>query len=200
MILLATIGTAIALLSEPFDLRRHVLMLRWTGYTALIALFASQAATPIAIIVRLVGRSVPNAAVYHWRRDCGLTAAGLAGAHLGVAATTYLHDSWRFVFEQPWLRAGAVSTTILFVLAVTSFPTLVRRAMLGSAWKPLHRLAYPAMLLALLHVLTGPYGDPRIALTASLFVGLLWAVRMLPKNSRKNPITPQTKPTSGPTI
>jgi sulfoxide reductase heme-binding subunit YedZ len=78
------------------------------------------------------------------------------------------------------VRAGATAWLILLLLALTSFPALVKRIGLRG-WKELHRLAYVALACAVWHALLQPYAAETwiLGLAAScLGIGLL---RVWPK-------------------
>ena len=144
---------------------------RGTGWCALGALMLALSATPAGRIARgLRAPPVFTRRVAAMRRAFGITAAGLALLHAGIALGGYLDGSWQAVISWPYLRAGLSALLILVPLLLTSFPALVRRLRVR-LWKPLHRLAYVAALLALEHVLLSPFA-PR-ALTLTLFAALL---------------------------
>ena len=55
----------------------------------------------------------------------------------------------RDILKRPFITAGMGALLILAALAATSNQAMMRR--LGRRWKPLHRLVYPAVVLAVLH-------------------------------------------------
>jgi sulfoxide reductase heme-binding subunit YedZ len=120
--------------------------LRRTGSSALACLLLSLALTPA---VRLTGICALHAA----RRPLGLGAFGYAVLHLlvyvgadyGFDLSLALHS----VGSSPYVLAGAAALLLLTPLAATSTDGWVRR--LGRNWRRLHRLAYPAAALAVLH-------------------------------------------------
>lgn len=75
------------------------------------------------------------------------------------------------VAERPYILLGVLGWLILAALAATSGRRAVR--LLGRRWKPLHRLAYLAAVLALLHMLWVVRSD---AALWALF--LLWALSL----------------------
>ncbi len=87
------------------------------------------------------------------RRMFGLYAFFYGLLHL----TTYLwfdqFFDWpeigRDILKRPFITAGMGALLILAALAATSNQAMMRR--LGRRWKPLHRLVYPAVVLAVLH-------------------------------------------------
>ena len=88
---------------------------------------------------------------------------GYLRRHLGVTSFVYiaLHLTFYFVkegelgvaatqlFTKTYLILGLASYLILLVLTVTSADWAVRK--LRARWKTLHRLVYPALVLAVLH-------------------------------------------------
>jgi len=88
---------------------------------------------------------------------------------------------WQEVLEKKFILLGFVALIGLVPLAVTSNRFSVRK--LGKRWKPLHRLAYPITLLAVVHFLwqvkANDIIEPVIYL-AVLMALLLWRfVRLL---------------------
>lgn len=55
----------------------------------------------------------------------------------------------RDIVKRPFITAGMGALLILAALAATSTRAMMQR--LGRRWKPLHRLVYPAVVLAVLH-------------------------------------------------
>lgn len=120
-----------------------------TGLAALRLLLASLAVTPLR---RLTGWND----LIRLRRPLGLAAF----------AYVVLHASSYFVFDQelspaliaadvvehPWVTAGFGAFLLLIPLAITSTKGWIRR-LGGARWNRLHRLVYPAALLAGLHFL-----------------------------------------------
>jgi sulfoxide reductase heme-binding subunit YedZ len=117
-----------------------------TGNWALRLLLATLAVTPLR---RLTGW----AWLVRLRRMLGLFAFFYALLHL----TTYLwldqFFDWRAIaadiVKRPYITVGFAALALLVPLAVTSTRGWIRR--LGPRWKQLHRLVYPAALLAVLH-------------------------------------------------
>lgn len=120
-----------------------------TGRTAVILLLASLACTPLNIL--LGWRQVLGL-----RKSLGLWAFGYAALHLlnfvGLDYAFNLNQIFQdAVLDKPYILAGLASLLILIPLAVTSTRGAMRR--LGKNWKRLHRLAYAAGALAVLHFL-----------------------------------------------
>ena len=128
--------------------------LRRTGHLGIIFLLLSLTCTPINKIFKLpmVGRL---------RKPLGLFAGLYAFLHFAVFAVWdyQLNISliWMEIIEKPFIWAGIASFVILAVLAVTSYRYWRRK--LGKLWVWLHRLAYLAGILAVLHYLLAIRGD-----------------------------------------
>lgn len=146
--------------------------LRVTGWAAALALVAALAMTPLSLLVSAAAhRSGAAARARRARRWLGITCALLALVHAALATSTYVGAArmWTALEGVAWLRSGALAAALLVPLLITSFPR-ASSALRVRAWKPLHRLAYPAAALVVHHVLFAPYA-PRVwgvALAATL--------------------------------
>lgn len=138
------------------------------GQAALVLLLLSLSMTPMNLLMRWVG----------WvrvRRQLGLWCFCYACLHavafvvflLGLEVARLATE----VAERPYILLGVLGWLILAALAATSGRRAVR--LLGRRWKPLHRLAYLAAVLALLHMLWVVRSD---AALWALF--LLWALSL----------------------
>jgi sulfoxide reductase heme-binding subunit YedZ len=182
----AALGAAALLgllgLRHAFGLERELWWVRSSGWAALGALLLALCATPTKrVLERWRGRSLekPTKA---FRRALGISAAALATLHGGVALSTYLRGSLGPLVDYPWLRGGLLALAVLLALWLTSYPRVVR-ALRVKLWKPLHRLAFVAALLAFQHVMLSPMAPRGWALGvfgAALAAGLL---RLLPQRS-----------------
>lgn len=89
------------------------------------------------------------------RRAIGLACFGFVLAHLAVWALLDVQSVarlWEDVLKRPYVTVGMGSFLLLVPLALTSNNLSIRR--LGPvAWRRLHRLVYPAAVLAGLHYL-----------------------------------------------
>ena len=148
-----------------------------TGLSALSFLLGALAVTPLRQLTRWN-------AIIRLRRSLGLTAFTYA----------FLHAFSYFVFDQelspvgiaedvvkhPWVLAGFSTFVLLIPLAATSTDGMVRR-LGGKRWQRLHRLAYAAAVLAVLHFLWLVKRDvtlPRYYIAA---LAILLAVRFIPR-------------------
>lgn len=115
------------------------------GRTALYFLLASLAVTPILRLARLN--------LMRFRRALGLLCFTYAAMHVLAWISMDMGFLWaqmaRDVVRRPYLLFGMTGFAMLLALAVTSNGWSLRR--MGRHWRRLHRLAYPAVLLAGLH-------------------------------------------------
>jgi sulfoxide reductase heme-binding subunit YedZ len=117
------------------------------GLLALVLLWASLACTPIKA---LSGWTWPM----RLRRELGLLAFLYACLHvltyLAIDQGLKLGAIWQVVLKRKFITVGAAAFVLLVALAVTSFKSSPRR--LGfPRWQAIHRLVYPAAVLASLH-------------------------------------------------
>lgn len=180
----AAIALAAVGLSLPWAFERDLFLVRASGWGALVLLSGALCATPIG---RVLGRLRESAGAYvtATRRALGVAAAALATLHGALALSTYLADALERVLELAWIRGGVLAWAVLAALWITSYPRLVR-ALRVRAWKPLHRLAYVAALLALQHALLAPLAPRGWVLGvfgATLAIGLL---RLVPERQRSS--------------
>lgn len=190
---LAVLAIVLWALSVRWSVERELVLVRGTGWCALVALLGSLCATPIGRLVgRLRKRSV-EPVTHAARRAIGIASAGLAGVHASLSLATYLRGSLAPILELAWLRGGLLALSILLALFVTSFPWVVARARV-TLWKPLHRLAYVAAFFALQHVSMSPLADRRWVIGvfgAALAVGVL---RWIPAQRRSTPSQSESQP------
>lgn len=120
-----------------------------TGLTALILLLSSLAMTPLK---RLTGLT----ALVRLRKPLGLWAFAYAVLHLSCYLVFDQSLLWgeigRDIVKRPYITVGFAAFLILLTLAVTSPAAMIRR-LGGQRWQRLHRLAYVAAVLAVLHFL-----------------------------------------------
>lgn len=117
------------------------------GQAALYLLVAGLAVSPL--------RRLSGVSLLRHRRAIGVAAFGFVLAHLAVWALLDLQSLprlWEDLTRRPYIVVGALAFLLLLPLAVTSNDLSVRR--LGAAgWRRLHRLVYPAAVLAGVHYL-----------------------------------------------
>ena len=158
-----------------------------TGGAALTLLIASLACSPLALLTTPAWSVALRAA----RRRLGITSALVALAHASLALSRYLAPlTLGPVGALAWLRHGALALAILLALLTTSFPR-VTAALRVRAWSALHRLVYPAALLASLHALAVPFGSVRVGILALSAVATLLVVRICLAVARLRSRTPE---------
>jgi sulfoxide reductase heme-binding subunit YedZ len=121
--------------------------IRGLGDWALYLLLITLSVTPLR---RLAGQSW----LIRLRRMLGLFAFFYACLHF----TTYLWLDQSFewaeigldILKRPFITAGMVVFVLLVPLAATSNGAMIRR-LGGQRWQKLHRLVYPAAMIAVLH-------------------------------------------------
>jgi sulfoxide reductase heme-binding subunit YedZ len=154
--------------ANPIEAATH-----WTGDWALRFLLATLALTPLR---RLLGWH--GAVAY--RRLLGLTAFAYACLHLGIWAVLDLGLDGEAIVadvaERPFVTAGLGAFLMLAPLALTSTRGWMRR--LGRRWAQLHRLAYVAAALAILHYLWLVKADRRAPLLHAAVLAALLAARL----------------------
>ena len=153
------------------------------GLAALILLVASLACTPLRT---LSGWTWP----VRIRRLLGLLAFGYAALHVSVYAALDQALDWRAVVadvtQRNFILVGFAAFTLLVPLAATSTNAAVRR--LGYVnWKRLHRLAYPAAILAVVHFVWRVKLDLREPLAYGFILAALLLVRIAAGLRRRLP-------------
>lgn len=126
---------------EPIKALEHAY-----GQAALILLIAGLTVTPAR---RHIGLNL-----IRFRRAFGLVAMMFVVCHLLVWAALDLQSVarvWADIFKRPYITLGLTAFVLLVPLAATSNDRAVR--WMGRKWRQLHRLTYPAVLLAGLHFL-----------------------------------------------
>lgn len=147
--------------------------LNQTGLLALVLLLASLACTPVRLVT---GWTWPA----RIRRTLGLLAFTYAVAHFltylvldqGLSLKALLDD----LVKRPFITVGFTALVLLAPLAVTSTNGWVRR--LGfPRWQRLHRLAYVAAVLGVVHFVWRVKQDVTEPLLHGCVLALLFAIR-----------------------
>lgn len=161
-------GYADGLGAEPVEEITHR-----TGWWALTLLMASLAVTPIR---RLTGWN----RVIQVRRTLGLFAFFYATLHVlvyfGLDQGFTLAYIGEDILERPYITVGFSAWLLLVPLALTSTRGWIRR--LGRRWQLLHRLVYPAAILAVLHFLWLVKADLREPLIFAAILTALLGLRL----------------------
>jgi len=144
------------------------------GYLALVFLVGSLACTPLKI---LTGWTWP----IRVRRMLGLFAFFYASLHLltyvGIDQQLDWPVLWGDVTQRKFMIVGFLAFLCLAPLAWTSTDASVRR--LGfNRWKSLHRLAYVAGVLAVIHFIWRVKSDVRVPMAWAAILGALFLIRI----------------------
>ena len=144
------------------------------GYLALAFLIASLACTPLKI---LTGWTWP----IRIRRMLGLFAFSYASLHfltyVGIDQQLDWPVLWGDVTQRKFMIVGFLAFLCLAPLAWTSTDASVRR--LGfKRWKSLHRLAYVAGVLAVVHFTWRVKSDVRVPMTWAAILAALFLIRI----------------------
>jgi methionine sulfoxide reductase heme-binding subunit len=167
------------------------------GLAALVLLVTSLACTPAR---HLFGWTWP----VRIRRDLGLLAFFYAGLHfltyLVLDQVVNLPAIIEDIAKRPFITVGFAALVALVPLALTSTKASVRR--LGfRRWELIHRLAYVAGVLAVVHFFWRVKIDLTQPLTYALVVAALLGVRLVVwrARGRRSPGRPRpARPTSAP--
>lgn len=152
------------------------------GLLALVLLVASLSCTPARLLF-----------AWSWaakiRRTLGLMAFAAATAHFGVYVLLSqggdLGALWQDVTKRPFIFFGFAALLALVPLAATSTKRSVKR--LGSRrWVRLHRLAYAAGILAIVHFFYRVKADLFEPAAYGLVLGFLLLVRLVDWQRRRS--------------
>ena len=119
--------------------------------------------------------------LFQYRRMLGVSVFGYVSLHLILFSQVYVGWSVSLLVEElqerPYVLVGFSAWCALLPLALTSTDRARRRV--GSRWRQLHRLIYPATVLAWLHLFWLARSDVGEALVYGvIFVALLgWRLR-----------------------
>ncbi|MCJ1899750.1 MULTISPECIES: protein-methionine-sulfoxide reductase heme-binding subunit MsrQ [Paracoccus] len=115
------------------------------GRTAIYFLLTTLAVTPLLRLTRLN--------LMRFRQALGLICFAYVACHLAAWVVFDMAFLWaqmlRDVVKRPYLVFGMLAFVMLLALAVTSNRFSIRR--MGARWRQLHRLIYPAAILAAVH-------------------------------------------------
>lgn len=162
--------------------------IRRTGWWALTLLVATLAVTPVR---RITGWN----RIIEIRKTLGLASFGYACVHLVGYVAIDQWFGWSYILddilERPFITAGFTAFLLLLPLALTSSRAAIRR-MGGNRWRQLHRLIYPAAILAVLHYFWLVKADTRPPLIYAGIVGVLLLFRVYNPFVRKKKGRPAT--------
>lgn len=164
-------------------------VLNQTGLLALVFLVGSLACTPLKV---LFGWTWP----IRIRKLVGLMAFGYASLHFltyavadqGLALRPILED----ITKRKFIAVGFLALVLLVPLAVTSTNAAVRR-MGFPAWKRLHRLAYVAAALGVIHFVWRVKKDHTEPFIYGAVLALLLGIRAVEalRKRRRSPPAPR---------
>jgi methionine sulfoxide reductase heme-binding subunit len=159
------------------------------GLLALVFLVASLACTPLKI---LAGWTWP----IRLRKTLGLYGFFYASLHLLTYAGLDQGLAFKAIFgdvtKRPFILVGFLAFLLLVPLAITSTAKMLKR--LGFArWKQLHRLAYVAGALGVVHFFLRVKKDVTEPAIYGLILGLLFAVRIAAWLKERSSIVPTLK-------
>ncbi|MCG6858517.1 MAG: protein-methionine-sulfoxide reductase heme-binding subunit MsrQ [Salaquimonas sp.] len=148
------------------------------GLWALRFMLATLAVTPLM--------RWPGIRLLRFRRMLGLTVFWYVLAHLTVYIVLDQQFYWlaiaRDILKRPYIIFGMTAFVALVPMAITSNDLSVRR--LGAmAWRNLHRLAYPAGVLMVLHYLWLVKSWTAGPLAYAALMALLLGLRLVPRGS-----------------
>ena len=158
---------------EPIEALEHEL-----GEIAIQLLIIGLAITPL--------RRFLNINLLKFRRAIGLLAFTYVVLHVLVWAildVQVVSQVWADILKRPYVTVGMAATLLMVPLAVTSNNASVRR--LGAKWRSMHKLVYPAVLLAAIHFLWVRKGLQLEPILYLLVICSLLALRVAPKRNRK---------------
>jgi sulfoxide reductase heme-binding subunit YedZ len=161
-------------------------VLNQTGLLALVLLLASLACTPLKLVF-----------AWTWpmrvRKLLGLLAFTYAALHFLTYAVVDQGLAWRAMVEdvtkRPFITVGFTALVLLVPLAVTSTNGWVRR--LGfPRWQRLHRLAYVAAVLGVVHFVWRVKADATEPLIYGAVLALLLGLRVAKALQKRRTPTP----------
>ncbi|WP_084860931.1 protein-methionine-sulfoxide reductase heme-binding subunit MsrQ [Salibaculum halophilum] len=129
-----------------------------------------------------------------FRRALGVSAFVLVLAHLAVWAVLdvqSLDRIWADIVKRPYVTVGMAAFLLLLPLALTSNDRAVR--WLGPKWRRLHKLTYPAAVLAGVHFLWLAKGFQLEPLIWLAVISALLVLRFRPGRGAR----PRAAPTQG---
>lgn len=149
-------------------------LLHDSGLWAMRFIVLGLAVTPLRIVTGLGW-------IQTTRRMVGLFAAFYTALHVFAWCRQYGYD-WGFlageIVARFYLLVGLVATLLMVPLTITSTAAAMR-ALGGARWRRLHRLVFPAALLAWWHDLLSRGVPPREVYIHAGLLALLLAIRMI---------------------
>lgn len=154
-------------------------LLRELGWWAVTLLVAGLAVTPLRHWLK-------QAPLLRLRRPVGLWGFTYAVLHFIVYLVLDRQLAWAEILQdlsqRPYIMVGFAAVLLLLPLAATSTARAMRR--LGRRWQKLHRLAYVAAALGVLHFLLQVKKDLTEPLIYAVALGVLLAWRVWAKRAK----------------
>ncbi|MEQ8193077.1 MAG: protein-methionine-sulfoxide reductase heme-binding subunit MsrQ [Rhodospirillales bacterium] len=148
---------------------------RFLGDWALRFILIALAVTPLRILTRWN-------AVMRFRRMLGLFAFAYVFLHLTsyIALDQFFDWSaiWKDIVKRWYITVGMAAFLLLVPLAVTSTKGWIKRIG-GKTWQNLHKLIYPAAVLAVFHFYMLVKADVREPLIYAAILAALFLVRLI---------------------
>lgn len=163
----------------------------WSGMSTLVFIILTLSITPVR---RLSGVNQ----LVRVRRRLGLASFSYASLHLMIYVG--LHQFFAFgyiiedILERPFITVGMAGWAILLPLAITSTKGWIRK--LGRRWQLLHRLAYVAAGLGVIHYYWQVKADTRLPLGFGAVLAALLLFRLVKWNSGRRSSPVSTTPAS----
>jgi sulfoxide reductase heme-binding subunit YedZ len=154
-------------------------LLHRLGGAALILLITTLAVTPLR---RITGWNI----LIKVRRPLGLFGFFYLTLHFSTYAVLDQTLDWEFILEdlteRRYIVVGFTAWVLLIPLAITSTKGWIRR--LGKKWQKLHRLAYVATSLGVLHFFWQVKVDTYWPLVATTVLAILFLLRLQPPKAK----------------
>lgn len=154
--------------ANPIEEAEHL-----TGLSTLVLLVTTLAVTPLRLVTGWNR-------IQKVRRLLGLFAFFYVCIHFSVYVGLDQFFGWSYILEdiaeRPYILVGFAAFLLLIPLAVTSTRGWIRR--LGRGWQRLHRLAYLAAVLGVIHYFWVTKADDRGPTLVAVILGLLLVARL----------------------
>ncbi len=150
---------------------------RYLGDWALRFLLIALAVTPVRIVTGWTG-------IGRLRRMLGLFAFFYVVLHLssyiGLDQFFYWMGIWQDIVKRVYITLGMAAVLMLIPLALTSTDAMAKK-LGGKNWKRLHRLVYPAGVLAVIHFFMMIKADYTEPILYAVILSCLYGIRLYKK-------------------
>lgn len=145
-----------------------------TGVMALLLLLITLCITPLRRLTKQNG-------LHGYRRPLGMVAFLYACAHLSIYVAIdhrgQMSDVGQELLSRRYLQFGFIAWLLIVPLAVTSTPRMIRWLTMRR-WRVLHRLIYPSVIFATVHLAMQSKVSPRLQAAAIVATTLLLSLRL----------------------